>query len=341
MTAAHFRITPTCLRAFVATLFATVTFASALALAGETHHEVDPTWPALPPDHVLGQCVGVGVDSHGDVFVFHRSGRKWSTPFPDDPIAKPTVSVIDGRTGKLLASWGAGEFIVPHGLTLDHEDNVWLTDVGRQQIFKCTHDGRILLTLGERGQPGSDPGHFNLPTDVAVLPDGSFYVSDGYKNTRVVKFDAAGHYEFEWGGKGAEPGKFNLPHGVAVDRQGRVYVCDRSNARLQVFDPMGKFLHEWKGAAIGRPYGVSLDADGHVFLIDGGDQSTTQPGRGKVVELDAEGKVLESFGSFGKGPGQFRLGHDIAVAADGSVYVADAGGDRVQKFIRVSTPAAQ
>jgi len=341
MTATHLRIIPHCLRGFVATLFAVATFTSPSALAGESHHEVDANWPALPPDYILGQCVGVGVDSHGDVFVFHRSGRRWSTPFPEDPIAKPTVSVIDGRTGKLLASWGAGEFIVPHGLTLDHEDNVWLTDVGRQQVFKCTHDGRILLTLGERGQAGSDAGHFNLPTDVAVLPDGSFYVSDGYKNTRVVKFDAAGHYQFEWGGKGAEPGKFNLPHGVTVDRQGRVYVCDRSNARLQVFDPMGKFLHDWKGAAIGRPYGVSIDGDGHVFLIDGGDQSATQPNHGKVVELDAEGQVLESFGSYGKGPGQFKLGHDIAVAADGSVYVADAGGDRVQKFIRVGAPASR
>jgi len=163
-------------------------------------------------------------------------------------------------------------------------------------------------------------------------------VSDGYKNTRVARFDATGRYEFEWGGKGAEPGKFNLPHGVALDRQGRVYVCDRSNARLQVFDPMGKFLHEWKGAAIGRPYGVSLDADGHVFLIDGGDQSTTQPGHGKVVELDAEGKVLESFGSFGRGPGQFQLGHDVAVASDGAVYVADTKSERMQKFIRVDGP---
>jgi peptidylamidoglycolate lyase len=244
--------------------------------------------------------------------------------------------VIDGRTGKLLAEWGAGEFIMPHGLTLDHEDNVWLTDVGRHQVFKFTHDGRLLLTLGERGQPGADQSHFNLPTDVAVLPDGSFYVSDGYRNTRVVKFDAAGRYEFEWGGKGAEPGKFNLPHGVAVDERGRVFVCDRSNARLQVFDARGKFLAEWEGPAIGRPYGVSVAADGHVFIIDGGDQSKTQPDRSKAVELDADGNVVDSFGSYGTEPGQFRLGHDIAVARDGSVYVAEGAGKRVQKFIRRS-----
>lgn len=302
------------------------------ALAGR--YEVVPEWPALPAAHKLGLCAGIGVDSKGNVFVFHRNSRAWSTPFPEEPIAKPTVSVLEGATGKLLAEWGAGEFIMPHGLTLDHEDNVWLTDVARQQVFKYTHEGRLLMTLGERGVAGSDTAHFNLPTDVAVLPDGSFYVSDGYRNTRVVKFDAAGKYEFEWGGKGTEAGKFNLPHGVAVDRGGRVFVCDRTNSRLQVFNPYGKFLAEWKGPEIGRPYGVSVAADGHIFLIDGGDQSATQPNRSKAVELDPEGKVVERIGSYGAEPGQFQLGHDIAVAPDGALYVAEGKGQRVQKFIR-------
>jgi peptidylamidoglycolate lyase len=308
--------------------------ALAVPALADSSYEVVRDWPALPAEHTLGLCAGVGVDSHNDVFVFHRNERAWTTPFPEEPIAKPTVAVLDGRTGKLLAEWGAGEFIMPHGLTLDREDNVWLTDVGRQQVFKYTHEGRLLMTLGERGVAGADQAHFNLPTDIAVLPDGSFYVSDGYRNTRVVKFDAAGHYEFEWGGKGSEPGKFNLPHGVALDSRGRVYVCDRTNSRLQVFDPRGKFLAEWKGPEIGRPYGVSVAANGHIFLVDGGDQSTTPPNRSKAVELDPAGKVVDTFGSYGAEPGQFQLGHDIAVAPDGSIYVAEGKGKRVQKFIR-------
>jgi peptidylamidoglycolate lyase len=295
-------------------------------------YEVVRDWPALPGNHPLGQCVGVGVDSHDNVFVFHRSGREWTTPFPKDPVLVPTVTVFEGRTGRILASWGANQFIMPHGLTLDHDDNVWLTDVGLHQIFKFTHDGRRILTLGEAGKPGADKAHFNQPTDVAVLTNGAFYVSDGYKNTRVVKFTAGGQYEFEWGGKGAATGQFNLPHGVAVDFRGRIYVCDRSNSRLQVFDPGGKFLAEWKGPQIGRPYGVSVGVNGHIFAIDGGDQPVNIPDRSKVVELDAEGRVLDSFGSFGSEPGQFQLGHDIAVARDGSVYVADAKGQRIQKF---------
>ena len=291
-------------------------------------------WPALPLGHVLGECTAVAVDARDNVVVLHRSGRGWTTPFPTEPIAALTVSVIDGRIGNLLATWGTNLFIMPHGIGIDREDNVWITDVGRQQVLKFTHDGRLLLTLGERGVAGADQGHFNFPSDVAVLPDGSFYVSDGYQNKRVVKFTAEGKYDFEWGGKGAGPGQFNLPHSVAVDAKGRVIVCDRSNARLQVFDPKGQFLAEWKGPLIGRPYGVSVGADGHIYAIDGGDGPLKRQDRPRAVELDAEGRVVDRFGAYGSEPGQFLLGHDIAVARDGSVYVADAVGKRVQKFVR-------
>lgn len=299
----------------------------------QTQHEVVPDWPKLPEGHLLGLCAGVGVDAENRVFVFHRSGRKWSNPFPKEAIAKPSVSVIDGSTGRLLRSWGEGLFIMPHGLTVDHEGNVWLTDVGLHQVFKCSPEGRVLLTLGERAKPGDDHAHFNLPTDVAVLRDGSFYVSDGYKNTRVVKFSAEGRFEFEWGGKGKGDGEFNLPHGIAVDAQGRVIVCDRENERLQIFDAKGSFLHEWKGPQVGKPYGIEVGRAGHLLVIDGGSPSLKPERRGKAVELDAEGRVLDTFGSFGSGPGQFQLGHDIAVGPDGAVYVAEGTGARVQKFV--------
>ena len=123
--------------------------------AAQPHHEIVPDWPQLPADHTLGLCAGVGVDAQNRVFVFHRSGRKWSNPFPTEPIAAPTVSVIDGATGKLLDSWGANLFIMPHGLTVDHEGNLWLTDVGLHQVFKFTPEGKLLLTLGERAVPGT------------------------------------------------------------------------------------------------------------------------------------------------------------------------------------------
>lgn len=309
------------------------------ATAGETWR-VAPNWPRLPTDVQLGVCAGVGVDASHRVFVFHRSGRKWSNPFPTEPIAEPTVSVFDGATGTLLDRWGAGRFIMPHGLTVDREGNVWLTDVGLHQVFKCSPRGEILLPLGEAGVRGADRTHFNLPSDVAVLPDGSFYVSDGYKNTRVVKFSAGGDYEFEWGTPGNGPGEFNLPHDLALDTNGRVYVCDRENLRLQVFDARGGFLAQWQGPQIGKPYGVDVAPDGRLLVIDGGQPSLKPEARGKAVILDTEGRVLETFGGAGSAPGQFQLGHDIAAGPDGAIYVAEGAGERVQKFVRVTGPAA-
>jgi NHL repeat len=134
------------------------------------HYRVVHGWPILPDGYMLGQATGVGVSSRNQVFVFHRAGREWSEPFPIDPIPTATIAVFDGATGQQVAAWGAGLFIMPHGLTIDDEDNVWLTDVGRHQVYKFTSDGRLLFTLGEAGVPGDDRSHFNLPTDVAVLP---------------------------------------------------------------------------------------------------------------------------------------------------------------------------
>ena len=304
------------------------------SVLAQNNRQVVKDWPRFPKDHQLGLCAGVGVDAQNRVFVFHRSGRVWLNPFPKTPISKPTVSVIDGTSGKLLSSWGENRFIMPHGLTVDHEGHLWLTDVGLHQVFKFTAEGRLLLTLGEAGVSGEDSSHFNLPTDVAVLKDSSFYVSDGYKNTRVMKFTAHGQFEFQWGQPGKGEGEFRLPHGLTIDSRGRVIVCDRENERLQVFDARGRFLELWQGSQIGKPYGIANSADGGVLVIDGGSPSLKPQLRGKAVELDAAGRVIDTFGSFGKEPGQFQLGHDIAVGPDGAVYVAEGRGARVQKFVR-------
>lgn len=309
-----------------------LTCALPLMAAEPTRLVVAPDWPQLPESRSLGLCAGVGVDGKNRVFVFHRCGRKWTNPFPADPIAEPTVTIFDGASGRVLGEWGAGQFIMPHGLSIDQHGDVWLTDVGLHQVFKFTPEGRLLMTLGERGVPGDDPSHFNLPTDVAVLPDGSFYVSDGYKNTRVVKFGVDGAFQFQWGTKGKGAGEFHLPHGVAINSKSRVIVCDRENERLQVFDKSGSFISEWKGPQIGKPYGVAC-FNGRVFVIDGGSPSVRASERGKAVMLDEAGQVMETFGSAGKDAGQFQLGHDIAVGPDGAVYVAEGTGARVQKFV--------
>ena len=296
-------------------------------------YQVVHGWPQLPEGRILGQATGVDLDPRGNVFVFHRAGRMWS----EDPalplISEPTIEVFEGASGRHIRSWGANLFLMPHGLTIDRQGNVWVTDVLLHQVFKFSPGGELLLTLGEARVPGADRTHFNLPTDVAVLPDGSFYVSDGYGNARVVKFSATGEYQFEWGRKGADPGQFDLPHAIDVDDAGRVYVADRSNARVQVFDPSGKFLAQWRSTEIGRPYSIAISG-ARAIIVDGGDQPQQGPDRSGAAEVDLGGRILARFGRFGNQDGQFRLAHDVAVAGDGSIFVVDAWGQRVQRFTR-------
>jgi peptidylamidoglycolate lyase len=159
-------------------------------------------------------------------------------------------------------------------------------------------------------------------------------VSDGYRNTRIIKFAADGRFEFQWGTKGAGPGQLDLPHGLAVDSSSRVYVADRNNARIQVFGVKGQFLAQWRGPELGRPYAIALQKDGRAFIADGGDQPAAPPDRSGVAIVDQDGKVLQRFGRYGNYDGQFQLGHDIAVGQHGTVYVVDAWGERLQKFVR-------
>jgi peptidylamidoglycolate lyase len=303
------------------------------ARPADSYHVVHG-WPQLPPGEALGQATGVDVDSRGNVLVFHRAGRRWSEPMPTTTIGRGTIWVFEKQSGRLVRSWGANLFVMPHGLTVDAHDNVWVTDVGLHQVFKFSAQGELLLKLGTEREAGSDSRRFNRPTDVAVLKDGSFYVSDGYRNTRIIKFAAGGRFEFQWGTKGAGPGEFDLPHGLALDPSDRVYVADRSNARVQVFDAKGRFLAQWRGSELGRPYAIAFQKNGNAFVADGGDQPDAPPDRSGVAIVDPDGKVLERFGRYGNYDGQFQLAHDIAVDQRGAVYVVDAWGERLQKFVR-------
>ena len=308
--------------------------------SGEVYNLVTG-WPKLAEGVRLGQVSGVGVDSHRNVIVFHRAARVWSGEKLDldQLITSPTLLILDSETGALLAQWGANAFVMPHGLTIDDEDHIWLTDVGSHQVFKFDLLGNLLMVLGERGVPGDDATHFNQPTDVAVAPDGSFFVSDGYVNSRIVKFSPEGRFLATWGTRGSGPDQFNVPHSVALDKQGRVYVADRGNARLQIFDSAGDFIAEWKGAQIGRPWAVRVGEDGSVYVVDGGDQRVWWPDRARILKFDTSGNLLASFGSYGKAPGEFTWPHALALAPDGALYVGEVStGMRVQKFIRPRAP---
>jgi peptidylamidoglycolate lyase len=304
---------------------------AAVAIIPKALYHVVHGWPVLPDNSIFEEVSSVAVDSRGNVLALQRGGRKWpdSDVLDQTPIVFPTVFVFDGRTGSPLAHWGAKLFALPHSLTVDHQDNVWVTDVALHQVFKFSRDGKLMLRLGERGVAGNDGSHFNRPTDVAVAPDGSFYVSDGYGNSRVLKFAADGKFLVAWGTKGKAPGQFDLPHGIALDASGRVFVVDRQNARVQVFDGKGNYL-QWNGPPLVNPQDIAIGTDGTVFVTDIGDEKS--PDRSGVYVMRSDGSLIGRFGRYGNYDGQFLVAHGIAVGKGGEVYVADFTGRRVQKF---------
>ena len=291
-------------------------------------------WPSLPAGVQLGETAGVAVDANGHVFVFHRPGRGFA-PGETTKLADPTVLEIDPDTGKLISSWGADTFLVPHGISIDAQNNVFLTDVGLQQVFKFTHDGKLIFALGEARIGAWDATHFNQPTDIAIRADGTFYVSDGYVNSRVALFDRDGKWMREWGKKGTGEGEFSNPHGlVFVAGSSDVLVADRENSRLQLFDRWGVFKRQWTGGkdaqTTGRVFCVDADSDGFLYVgIRRADYDTAHTG---VLKLDRDWKIVASIG-FGK-PGDpvFNAVHDIAVGRDGSIYVAETRTKRVVKL---------
>jgi peptidylamidoglycolate lyase len=306
---------------------AAITAAPAIATAA--YAEVEG-WPRLPAGVGLGEVPGVAIDGHGHVFVFHRPGRGFE-PDATELLAPPAILEFDGDSGTLINSWGAGMFLVPHGITIDADNNLWLTDVGLQQVFKFSHDGRLLLTLGQARVGGWDATHFNQPTDVAIHKDGFFYVSDGYVNSRVALFDRRGQMTHEWGAKGDGEGQFSNPHGLAFAEGGDILVADRENARVQIFDRNGVFRRQWLGArATGRVFVVAVDDRGSIYV--GIRRADYDPPSNGVLKLDRQWRTVASIGFGAAGDPVFNAVHDLAVARDGSIYVAETRTKRVVKL---------
>ena len=290
-------------------------------------------WPKLPKELILGNPTGLGIDSENNILVFHRASRVWQEPMPEDKIQENTIITLSKQTGEVLKSWGADLFIMPHGLEVDKENNIWVTDVALHQIFKFNSEGNLLLILGEAKVPGTDASHFNLPTDVAVSDDGSFYVSDGYGNSRVVKFSKEGEYLFEWGSFGNKQGEFNTPHGIDLDKNGNVYVADRENNRIQKFDANGNFITTWQNKITDQLYSVTIDnQNNHLFGIDYMTLNDTIVKGSDIFRFDLEANLQIQFGRTGFYDGPISRYHDIQIDDEGSIYVGDILGNNVQKF---------
>ena len=232
--------------------------------------------------------------------------------------ADPLI-VFDSK-GKYLRSWGKGMFGNPHGLRVDREGNVFVTDNGDHQVMKFTRDGKLLFTLGVKGKAATDNKTFNRPTDIAFAKNGDFYISDGYGNSRVVKFSKEGKYLLDWGKRGTGPGEFNTPHSVAVDSKGMVYVSDRENNRIQIFDPNGKFLRQW--THLGATQNLFITPKDEMWIIthrDNIENITYDTLAGRIMHIDlATGKVLGAMES---------PGHWLNVSSTGEIFIGSLTGN--------------
>ena len=276
----------------------------------------------MPEGVAWGEVSAVDTDSHGHIFVLQRAGRVWEEPFPAEPIAEPVVFMF-ARNGKLLASWGAGETVMPHGLSVDPQDKVWITDVQREQVLRFSHDGTFEMALGERGVSGDDRTHFGRPADIAFDGD-TVFVADGYVNSRIIAFDREGHYRTQWGREGSGGEGLALPHSVAA-ADGKIYVADRENSRIRIYSEAGRLLDTL--ATPGHPYAVEPLGAGWLVTLEARDAADREGALVRVWRPDGSvERVLDA-----RGPGPTK-GHDLALGADGTAYVADVAGGRVLTF---------
>jgi sugar lactone lactonase YvrE len=276
-----------------------------------------PDWAQLPVGLQLGEVPGMTIDRNGRVFAFHR--------------AEPPIVELDA-SGKVLKTWGEKMFVWPHGIRVDRNGFLWITD-GRardgigQQVFKYTRDGQLVMTLGTKGVSGDGPDTFNSPTDVAVAPNGDIFVADGHVNSRIVKFSKDGVFIKAWGKRGEGPGEFNVPHTIFFDSRGRLLVGDRANRRIQIFDQDGTFLDQW--TQFGSPSGIFIAPDDTLYVVDYNDKMALFVGSAKDGSIRFKSEQV--------------LAEGVAVDAQGSIYVGETvtghlgdtvTGHAVKKLVR-------
>lgn len=280
------------------------------------YRPVEP-WGALPEGMSFVEATSVAVDANDDVYVFNRG--------------KHPIIVFD-RAGRFKRTWGEGLFRRAHGITIGPDGTLWLTDDLHHTIRQFTPEGRCLLTIGDPDKPSTLQGGkpFNRPTHVAISPKtGDVFISDGYGNSRVHKYDPKGRHLLSWGEPGTDPGCFNLPHNIATDAAGLVYVADRENHRVQIFEPNGRYLGQWNN--LHRPCGLAAAAHlGDVFFV--GELPTHLAVNKDVPNLGARVSILslkdELLGRIGgrfpgEKPGEFVAPHGCAVDSRGDLYVAE------------------
>ena len=227
----------------------------------------------------------------------------------------------------------------PHQIKIspyDPEKHVWIIDDQLQMIYRFTYDGKVVHSKGELGKRGRGPNTFDRPTDIAWLPDGTYFITDGYGGTRVAKYDAKDNFITDWGQPPADPknpgpNEWNTVHSIAISADRKLFIVDRGHQRMQVFDENGKFLDmfstresHWPTGVRSQPYYHLITNDQFLWMGDGGTQ--------RVLKYDLNGNFLYGWGQAGGQPGQFWGPHQMTVDQEGNLYTAEVQNGRIQKF---------
>ncbi len=335
----------------------------------------DPNFLKLNAQMNLGEVLGVAVNSKGSIVVLNHPGSATSGPL----FGNATTQLLEfDATGKFVREIGRGVYGLgyAHSVRFDKYDNLWVVDKGTNAVMRFNPAGMVTLNLGRRVEGPEEPeyhrgngigggatrpafpapphvdGYFRAPSDVAWDSDENIYISDGYINSRVAKFDKHGNWVKSWGERGTSgvhanenPSFFNTPHNIGVDRQNNVYVADRGNRRIQVFDrdgnfqrfiflnaPYDKTRHPVLGNKPANPPDETLAWT--ICITQGPTQylysSDAEPGR--IYKFSLDGKMLGMLGESGHDVKQFNWIHGLACPSDNTLYVADMNNWRVQKL---------
>ena len=301
-------------------------------------------WGKLPNGREWGSTAGADIGPDGHVWAYDRCGGGLDGGC-DTNLVDPIVK-YHKDTGELLAAFGAGVFVTPHGLHVADDGNVWATDFAGNadgtkghQVHKFSPMGELLLSLGTAGQPGSGPGQLNQPNDVITTPEGIIFVADGHSGQsarpgpgstgRILKYTAEGEFLMEWGEIGIGPGEFRTPHALELDSRGRLFVADRGNHRIQIFDQNGNYLDSYY--QFSRISGLFMTDDDMLYAIDSETSGGNHPGWATGIRIgSAHADVVTAFipgHAYQERPWN-TAGEGVAVDADGNVYGAEGPGSR-------------
>jgi DNA-binding beta-propeller fold protein YncE len=329
-------------RVLFALSFAAAAFAQPAPNSQPNPYRTIENYLQLPQGRTMGSSSAIDIDRAGNIWVADRCGANSCVDSQLAPIMK-----FDSK-GKLLSSFGAGMFVFPHGITIDPDGNVWVSD-GRgrngkgHQVFKFSPDGKVLMTLGKAGVAGDGPDTFNQPSAVAFGHNGDIFVADGHDagtNARIVKFTKDGKFIKTWGKKGMGPGEFDAPHALALDSKGRLFVADRGNSRIQIFNQDGEFIEQW--TQFSRPSGLFIDKNDVIYVSDSESREKAgygnHPGwkRGIRVGSAKDGSVAAFIPDTDPDPeDKATTGAEGVVAdASGAIYGAEVGQKDVKKYVK-------